>query len=602
MSKSGSISVNTENIFPIIKKFLYSDHEIFLRELISNATDACQKLNTLSRIGEFKGETGDFKITVSLDTEAKTLTISDNGIGMTEDEIEKYINQLAFSGAEEFVQQYKDKADANANVIGHFGLGFYSAFMVASKVEIQTLSFREGAEPAHWECDGSTSFTIGKGNRETRGTDIILHLAEDSMDFNEKFKISGLLNKYCRFLPVPIEFDGKIINEEKPLWLSKPTELKDEDYIKFYQSLYPFAEAPLFWIHINVDYPFNLTGILYFPKVDSAIEAEKHKVQLYSNQVFVTDNVRDILPEFLMLLHGVIDSPDIPLNVSRSSLQSDSNVKKITSHISKKVADKLSELFKGNREDFQAKWPNIDLFVKYGMLSDEKFAEKGKDFCLLETSEGEYATIPDFIESVKALQTDKDGNTVLLYTNHADEQHAYISGATGRGYKVLRFEGPLDNHFSGYLEQHNEKVQCKRVDADALDKLIPGETTTIALLNDEEAGKLMHLFEKVNKNADIKFKTEALSPEEPLLIVTESEYDRRMRDMSKMNGFNMFGSLPLTYQTILNTNHPKAKQLIGSDESAENVALKALNLAMLAKGLLKGEKLTAFVKAEMENL
>lgn len=602
MSKSGSISVNTENIFPIIKKFLYSDHEIFLRELISNATDACQKLNTLSRIGEFKGETGDFKITVSLDTDAKTLTISDNGIGMTEEEIDKYINQLAFSGAEEFVQKYKDKADANANVIGHFGLGFYSAFMVASKVEIQTLSFREGAESASWECDGSTTFTIGKGNRETRGTDIILHLAEDSMDFNEKFKISGLLSKYCRFLPVPIEFDGKIINEEKPLWLNKPSELKDEDYIKFYQSLYPFAEAPLFWIHINVDYPFNLTGILYFPKVDIAIEAEKHKVQLYSNQVFVTDNVRDILPEFLMLLHGVIDSPDIPLNVSRSSLQSDSNVKKITSHISKKVADKLSELFKGNREDFQAKWPNIDLFVKYGMLSDEKFAEKGKDFCLLQSTDGNYNTIKDYVESVRAVQTDKDGNVVLLYTNHADEQHAYISGAVGRGYSVLKFEGPLDNHFTGYLEQHNEKVQLKRVDADALDKLIPSETSTVALLNDEEAAKLLSLFEKVNLNSEIKFKTEALSPEEPLLIVTESEYDRRMRDMSKMNGFNMFGNLPLSYQTILNTNHPKAKYLVGSDESAENVALKALNLAMLSKGLLKGEKLTAFVKSEMENL
>jgi len=602
MSKSGSISVNTENIFPIIKKFLYSDHEIFLRELVSNATDACQKLNTLSRIGEFKGETGDFKITVSLDKEAKTLTISDNGIGMTEDEIEKYINQLAFSGAEEFVQKYKDKADANANVIGHFGLGFYSAFMVASKVEIQTLSFKEKAKAAKWECDGSTSFTISKGQRKTRGTDIILYLAEDSLDFNDNFKISNLLNKYCRFLPVPIEFDGKIINEEKPLWLSKPSELKDEDYIKFYQSLYPFAEAPLFWIHINVDYPFNLTGILYFPKVDSAIEAEKHKVQLYSNQVFVTDNVKDILPEFLMLLHGVIDSPDIPLNVSRSSLQSDANVKKITTHISKKVADKLSELFKGNREDFQAKWPNVDLFVKYGMLSDEKFAEKGKDFCLLQSTDGVYSTISETVEAIKANQTDKDGNVVMLYTNHADEQHAYISAASARGYKVIKLEGPLDNHFTGYLEQHNDKLQCKRVDADALDKLIPSETATVALLNEEEAGKLMSLFEKVNQHQEIKFKTEALSPEAPLLVVTESEYDRRMREMSKMNGFNMFGSMPLNYQTILNTNHPKAKQLVGNDESAENVALKALNLAMLAKGLLKGEKLTAFVKSEMENL
>lgn len=603
MSKTGSISVNTENIFPIIKKFLYSDHEIFLRELVSNATDACQKLSTLSRIGEFKGETGDFKISVTLDEAEKTLTISDNGIGMTEEEIDKYINQLAFSGAEEFVQKYKDKADANANVIGHFGLGFYSAFMVASKVEIQTLSFREGAKPAKWECDGSTNFKITKGKRSERGTDIILHLSEDSLEFNDKFKISSLLEKYCRFLPVPIEFDGKTINDKKPLWLSKPSDLKDEDYISFYQTLYPFAEAPLFWIHINVDYPFNLTGILYFPKVDSAIEAEKHKVQLYSNQVYVTDNVRDILPEFLMLLHGVIDSPDIPLNVSRSSLQSDSNVKKITSHISKKVADKLSELFKQNREDYQAKWSNIDLFVKYGMLSDEKFAEKAREFCLLQSTNGDFATISEYIEKVKPLQTNKNGETVLLYTNHQEEQHSYISRANTRNYDVLKFEGPLDSHFTGYVEQHFEKVQCKRVDADALDKLIEMETSSVALLNEDESKQLMGIFEKVNKMDEVKFKTEALSPEEHLLVVTESEFDRRMREMSKMGGYAMFGSLPQNYQTVLNTNHPKAKELLGMDDaSAEKTASKALQLALLSKGLLKGEKLTAYIQSEMENL
>jgi molecular chaperone HtpG len=601
MSKSGSISVNTENIFPIIKKFLYSDHEIFLRELISNATDACQKLNTLSRIGEYKGETGDFKISITLDEEAKTLTISDNGIGMTEEEINKYINQLAFSGAEEFVQKYKDKG--GDNVIGHFGLGFYSAFMVAHKVEIQTLSYQDEAKPAKWECDGSTSFKITKGKRKTRGTDIILHFAEDSLEFNDKFKISGLLNKYCRFLPIPIEFDGKIINEEKPLWMSKPSDLKDEDYIKFYQSLYPFAEAPLFWIHINVDFPFNLTGILYFPKVDSAIEAEKHKVQLYSNQVYVTDNVKDILPEFLMLLHGVIDSPDIPLNVSRSSLQSDSNVKKITSHISKKVADKLSDLFKQSRTDFQDKWSYIDLFVKYGMLSDEKFAEKVKDVCLLQNTKNEYFTIPEYVEKIKTNQTDKDGNTVLLYTHHSEEQHAYISNALGRNYDVVKFEGPLDNHFTGYLEQKNEKLQCKRVDADALDKLIATESSNVALLNEEESKKLVSVFEKVNQNNEIKFKAEALSPEESLLIVTEGEYDRRMREMSKMNGYNMFGSMPMSYQTILNTNHPKAKELIGMEEEmAGKVASKALNLALLSKGMLKGELLTKYVQTEMNNL
>lgn len=601
MSKTGSISVNTENIFPIIKKFLYSDHEIFLRELVSNATDACNKLKTLASVGEFKGETGEFKIKVSIDKDKKTLTISDNGIGMTEEEIEKYINQLAFSGAEEFVQKYKDKADAN--VIGHFGLGFYSAFMVASTVEINTLSFKEDAKAAKWECDGSTQYTIGKGKRKERGTDIILHIAEDSLDFLENYKISGLLTKYCKFLPVPIEFDGKIINEEKPLWLAKPTDLKDEDYVKFYQTLYPMAEAPLFWIHLNVDFPFNLTGILYFPKVESAIEAEKHKVQLYSNQVFVTDNVKDILPEFLMLLHGVIDSPDIPLNVSRSSLQSDGNVKKITSHISKKVADKLGDLFKQDRKDYESKWPNIDLFVKYGLLSDEKFGEKAKDYCLLQSADNQLYTIADFIEKIKPNQTDKDGNTIILYTHNQVEQHSYIAAAQERGYHVIVLEGPLDNHFSGWLEQKNEKVQCKRVDADALDKLIAIEQTNVSLLSEDESKKMVSIFETANQSSDIKFSAEALSPKESFVTITESEYDRRMREMSKMNGFNMFGEMPMTYQTILNTNHPMAKSLIEKEETlAKKTAEKALNLAMLSKGLLKGEKLTQFIKAELENL
>jgi len=601
MSKTGSISVNTENIFPIIKKFLYSDHEIFIRELVSNATDACQKLKTLSSLGEAKGDIGDFKITVTLNEENKTLTISDNGIGMTEDEIEKYINQLAFSGAEEFVQKYKDKADAN--VIGHFGLGFYSAFMVASQVEIQTLSYKEGSTSSSWICDGSTQFTIGEGNRTERGTDIILHLADDSLEFNSKYKISSLLTKYCKFLPVPIEFDGKIINSEKPLWLNKPNDLKDEDYTAFYQTLYPNAEAPLFWIHINVDYPFNLTGILYFPKVDSAIEAEKHKVQLYSNQVFVTDNVKEILPEFLMLLHGVIDSPDIPLNVSRSSLQSDSNVKKITTHISKKVADKLAELFKADRTDFQAKWPNIDLFVKYGILSDEKFAEKAKDYCLLESTSGSYYTMPEYLEKIKTIQTDSDSKTIVLYTNNAEEQHSYVRAANSRDYEVLKLEGPLDSHFTGYLEQHNENVQCKRVDADALDKLIKSERSEISLLNEDESKQLLSVFESANRHSDIKFSTEALSPSDALLTITESEYDRRMREMSKMNGFNMFGNLPINYQTVLNTNHPKAKVLVSENaEQAKLVAEKALNLAMLSKGLLKGEDLSQFIQSEFEKL
>jgi len=601
MAKSGSISVNTENIFPIIKKFLYSDHEIFLRELVSNATDACQKLSALNRMGEFKGELGDLKITIALDTDKKTLTISDNGIGMTEAEIEKYINQVAFSGAEEFVQKYKDKTDAN--VIGHFGLGFYSAFMVASKVEIQTLSYQDNAVSSAWSCDGSTEFKITKGKRKTRGTDIVLHIAEDSLSFNESLKIKQLLEKYCKFLPISIEFEGAIINADKPLWMSKPSDLKDEDYTAFYQKLYPFAPAPLFWIHINVDYPFNLTGILYFPKIGSAIEADKHKVQLYSNQVFVTDNVKDVLPEFLMLLHGVIDSPDIPLNVSRSSLQSDTNVKKITTHISKKVADKLSELFKQSRTDFESKWSNIDLFVKYGMLSDEKFAEKAKEFCLLSDAQDKSYTIDDYKQNIAALQTDKSGQLVVLYTNHLEEQYAYVKAAESRGYSVLKLEGPLDNHFTAYLEQHNDKLQCKRVDADALDKLIPHDKIETALLSDDQVKQLSELFEKGKQRADLTIVAEALSVSEPLITVTESEYDRRMRDMSKMNGFNMFGDMPIKYQGVVNTNHVKAKAILDMNESdAQALIKKAISLALLSKGLLKGADLNQFVQAEFEKL
>ena len=601
MAKSGSISVNTENIFPIIKKFLYSDHEIFLRELVSNATDACQKLSALNRMGEFKGELGDLKITISLDTSKKILSISDNGIGMTEAEIEKYINQVAFSGAEEFVQKYKDKTDAN--VIGHFGLGFYSAFMVASKVEIQTLSYQDNAVSSAWSCDGSTEFKITKGKRKTRGTDIILHLAEDSLSFNENFKIKQLLEKYCKFLPIPIEFEGQIINADKPLWLSKPSELKDEDYTAFYQKLYPFAPAPLFWIHINVDYPFNLTGILYFPKIGSAIEADKHKVQLYSNQVFVTDNVKDVLPEFLMLLHGVIDSPDIPLNVSRSSLQSDSNVKKITSHISKKVADKLSELFKQDRTDFESKWSSIDLFVKYGMLSDEKFAEKAKEYCLLSDTQNKHFTIEEYKQLIAPNQTDKNAQTVVLYTSHLEEQYSYVHAAENKGYSVVKMEGPLDNHFTAYLEQHNEKLQCKRVDADALDKLIPHDRIETALLSEDQVKQLSSLFEKGNQRADLTFVSEALSVTEPLITITESEYDRRMRDMSKMNGFNMFGDMPVKYQAVLNTNHSKSKSLIELPESDAHVLVKkAIELALLSKGLLKGADLNQFIQSEFEKL
>ncbi|MBC7426626.1 MAG: molecular chaperone HtpG [Bacteroidia bacterium] len=597
--RQGNISVHTENIFPIIKKFLYSDHEIFLRELISNAVDATQKIKTLASVGEFKGELGELKITVTLDEATKTLTISDNGLGMTADDIEKYINQLAFSGAEEFVTKYKDKADAN--IIGHFGLGFYSAFMVAHQVEIQTLSHKEGSEAAHWTCDGSTSFTIDKGTRTERGTDIILHIAEDSEEFLQKYRVNSLLEKYCRFLPVEIEFDGKVINNTKPIWIQKPSELTDDDYTKFYSELYPYAEPPLFWIHLNVDYPFNLTGILYFPKVSNAIDAEKHKVQLYSNQVFVTDNVKDILPEFLMLLHGVIDSPDIPLNVSRSSLQSDSNVKKITSHISKKVSDKLSDLFKADRKDFDAKWPSMDIFVKYGMLSDEKFAERAQEFCLLENVKGEYSLIKEYVEKIKPLQTNKEETVVALYTSDPIGQHSYIKAAQDKGYDVLKLDGMLDVHFVGQLEQKQEKLSVKRVDADIIDKLVDKGEERVSVLTDKDVEKLKTLFSDVADKVKFSVEAEALSPEASFITITEDEFARRMREMSRMQNMTMFGNMPDHFKIIINSNHAKAKKLLEAKGAAKKDMVKQiLDLAMLSKNMLTGEHLTDFVNRSME--
>lgn len=599
MATKGSISVNTENIFPIIKKFLYSDHEIFLRELVSNATDACQKLKALSSMGEVKGEIGELQIAVSVDEKKNTLTISDNGLGMTEAEIEKYINQLAFSGAEEFVEKYKDKTDTG--IIGHFGLGFYSAFMVAEKVEIQTLSFQEGAEPAHWTCDGSTSFSIKKGKRKKRGTDIILHLSEESKDFAQNYKVKGLLDKYCKFLPVPIVFDDKVINETKPLWLNAPADLTDEDYTAFYSKLYPMAEPPLFWIHLNVDYPFNLTGILYFPKLKDAIEAEKHKVQLYSNQVYVTDNVKDILPEFLTLLHGVIDSPDIPLNVSRSSLQADGAVKKITSHITKKVADKLANIFKNEREEFEKKWEYMDVFVKYGMLSDEKFAEKANAFCLVKNDEGKLSTLAEFIDGLKANQTDKDGNTILLYANHKEIQYTPIQAAKEHGYQVAIFDGVLDSHIHNYIEQKFEKTLCKRIDAAAIDRLIDKGEETVSILSEDEVKQLTELFENaVKEDKTYKINTEALSPSAPLVTVVEDEFMRRMKEMSRTGGNMMFGDMPTEYKLVVNNNHPKSKEILASknDKTIE----KAINLALLGAGLLTGEKLHHFLMEEQKTL
>ena len=600
-NKTGKISVHTENIFPIIKKFLYSDHEIFLRELVSNAVDACQKLKTLSSIGEANMGDAPLKVSVHIDKENKTLTIRDNGLGMSAEEIEQYINQLAFSGAEAFVEKYKDKADAN--IIGHFGLGFYSGFMVASQVEIQTKSYKD-APAAHWTCDGSTSFTLAEGSRTERGTDIILHINEESAEFLETYRIQQLLSKYCKFLPITIEFEEKTINNTHPIWTKKPSELTDEDYTSFYSELYPMAPAPLFWIHLNVDYPFNLTGVLYFPKITNSIDAEKHKVQLYCNQVFVTDNVKDILPEFLMLLHGVIDSPDIPLNVSRSSLQSDTNVKKITQHISKKVSDKLKELFKNDRADFEKKWSSMDVFVKYGMLSDEKFAERAQEFCLLENTQGVFTELKEYVEKVKIAQTDKDDNAVILYTNNVETQHSYLQAATNKGYDVLKLEGILDNHFVNYIEQHFEKVKVKRIDADSIEQLIDKGTTRESVLNEEDTKKITALFESIEQpKIKLTVKAQALAPEDSFVAITEDEFMRRMKDMSAMQGMSMFGDMPTSYNLIINSNHPKATSLLSMDEGKQKASTQQLiDLALLSKQLLQGEQLTQFINRSIENL
>lgn len=600
-NKTGKISVHTENIFPIIKKFLYSDHEIFLRELVSNAVDACQKLKTLSSIGEANMGDAPLKVSVHIDKENKTLTISDNGIGMSAEEIEQYINQLAFSGAEAFVEKYKDKADAN--IIGHFGLGFYSGFMVASKVEIQTKSFKD-SPAAHWTCDGSTSFTLAEGSRTERGTDIILHINDESAEFLETYRIQQLLSKYCKFLPITIEFEEKAINITHPIWTKKPSELTDEDYTTFYSELYPMAPAPLFWIHLNVDFPFNLTGVLYFPKITNSIDAEKHKVQLYCNQVFVTDNVKDILPEFLMLLHGVIDSPDIPLNVSRSSLQSDANVKKITQHISKKVSDKLKELFKNDRADFEKKWSSMDIFVKYGMLSDEKFAERAQEFCLLENTQGIFTELKEYVEKVKVAQTDKDGNAVILYTNNIESQHSYLQAATNKGYDVLKLEGILDNHFVNYIEQHFEKVKVKRIDADSIEQLIDKGTTRESVLDEEATKKIITLFESIEQSKiKLSVKTQALAPEDSFVAITEDEFMRRMKDMSAMQGMSMFGDMPSSYNLVINSNHPKALSLLAMEgEKQKATTQQLIDLALLSKQLLQGEQLTQFINRSIANL
>lgn len=601
MQEKGTISIHTENIFPIIKKFLYSDHEIFLRELVSNAVDATQKLKRLSAIGEVKEEIGDTKVVVSVNEKAKTITISDKGIGMTAEEIKKYINQIAFSGATEFVEKYKDKGD-DKQIIGHFGLGFYSSFMVADQVEIITKSYQPDTEPARWICDGSTEFEITKAKKDERGTDVILHVAEDSKEFLDKFRLQNILEKYCKFLPVEIEFDGKVINDPNPIWTKNPSELKDEDYLEFYKKLYPFSGDPLFWIHLNVDYPFNLTGILYFPKIQKDFEFQKNKIQLYSRQVFITDEVKDVVPEFLMLLHGVIDSPDIPLNVSRSFLQSDSNVKKINAHITKKVADKLSELFKKDRKSFEEKWDSIGLFVKYGMISEDKFYEKAKDFALLKNTKDEFYTLEEYKTHIQANQTDKDGNFTFLYTTDAGKQDAYIQAATKRGYDVLTLGEVIDSHFVNTLEQKVEKVNLKRVDADVADKLIDKGEKKESVLTEKDQEAVKKIFESAINNTNATLSVESLSPDDMPVTITLPEFIRRMKDMAATGGMGMMGNFPEQLSVSINGNHPLVSKLLKLENKDDQTALakQVYDLALLSQNMLTGTSLTDFIQRSID--
>jgi molecular chaperone HtpG len=592
----GKINVQTENIFPIIKKFLYSDHEIFLRELVSNAVDATQKLRTLSSLGEYKGELGDLTIEVVVDKENKTLTIKDKGIGMSAAEVDKYINQIAFSGAEEFVKKYKDKAAETNAIIGHFGLGFYSAFMVSSKVEIITKSYQD--EPAvRWECDGSPEYKLLEAERRDRGTDIILHIADDSTEFLEKERIQTLLKKYCKFLPVEIRFDGNIINNPKPAWTRKPSELTDEDYKNFYRELYP-----LFHIHLNVDYPFNLTGILYFPRLKKTFEVQKEKIQLYSNQVFVTDSVENIVPDFLTLLRGVIDSPDIPLNVSRSYLQSDASVKKISTHITKKVADKLEELFKKDRADFESKWEDIGLFIKYGMISEEKFSEKAMKFCLLKDTDGKYYTLEEYAALIKPAQTDKDNRVVYLYTTNPEDQHSYIVSAKDRGYNVIVLDSPIDAHFVNFIEQKLESSSFVRVDADSIEKLVKKEEVQPSKLTEEEQNKLRPVIEEVVPKEKFSVVFDSMSEKDAPMLITRPEFMRRMKDMSALGGSSWMGNMPEMNNLVVNTNHPLIGKILSESDPAKQQQLtkQAVDLALLSQGMLKGEELTKFIRRSID--
>lgn len=600
--QKGAIRVQTENIFPIIKKFLYSDHEIFIRELVSNAVDATQKLKTLASIGEFKGELGALEISVILDKEKKTLTISDRGVGMTAEEVDKYINQVAFSGAEEFLTKYKGQGDGT-NIIGHFGLGFYSSFMVSSEVEIITKSHKD-APAVRWVCDGSPEYTLEETTKEDRGTDIVMHINEESEEFLDDHRIQRILEKFCKFLPVPVKFEDKQINNTSPAWVKKPTELTTEDYQAFYKELYPFSEPPLFWIHLNVDYPFNLTGILYFPKINKSYEIQKDKISLYSNQVFVTDEVKDIVPEFLMLLHGVIDSPDIPLNVSRSYLQGDPNVKKISSYITRKVADKLDEIFRNDRAGFEEKWESIGLFAKYGMMTDDKFQEKGNKFLIMQDVDAsKYYTLEEYKQEAAALQTNKDGNLVILYGTNPIQQDSYIQAAKNKGYKVVKMDTLVDAAFINTMESKWEKVSFTRVDADIADNLIDQDEKADSVLSEDQATKLKELFGHLPQQ-HVKVELKGLSAEAQPVIVTRPELMRRMKDMAAAGGSGMswYANMPDEINMTVNANHPIYLQILneGDEDRQQKKVRNLADLALLSQNLLTGSDLTAFVNRSVE--
>ncbi len=602
--QKGNIRVQTENIFPIIKKFLYSEHDIFIRELVSNAVDATQKLKTLSSIGEMKGELGELRIDITIDKDNKILSISDRGIGMTGEEVDKYLNQVAFSGAEEFLEKYKGQNEAS--IIGHFGLGFYSSFMVSSKVEVITKSFREGSVPVRWECDGSPEFVLEETKKDDRGTTILMHLNDESVEFLEPERIRTVLQKFCKFLPVPIFFEDKQINNPVPAWTKKPSELTTEDYQNFYKELYPFSEPPLFWIHLNVDYPFNLTGILYFPKIKQSYEIQKDKIQLYSNQVFVTDEVKDIVPEFLMLLHGVIDSPDIPLNVSRSYLQGDPNVRKINAHITKKVADKLEEIFNNDRKSFEEKWESLGLFVKYGMMTDDKFLDKANKFFVMEDTTGKFYTIDEYKMATETLQKNKEGKQVVLYTTNPVQQDVFIQQANKKGYVVVKMETLVDASFINSIEMKLENTQFVRVDADITENLIDKMESNDSVLSKEDAERLKSLFDKPLEGMHLNVEVKGLSEDSNPVTATRPELMRRMKDMAAIGGgmAAWYASMPDEVNLTVNGNHPIFKNILNesSQEKQEKVVRNLADLALLSQGLLTGNNLTSFISRSVELL